>query len=336
MPRIPLPPEALLDRLGLSAVARTPFRRLSGGQQQRLSLAAAIIGRPELVFLDEPTTGLDPQARMATWELIGELRTAGVGVVLTTHYMEEAEQLCDRVAIMDHGHILESGTVSDVISSHFKDRTIRFTTRLSLDDARLAGLRAVTRVVHEDDDTVLYTTDVPATIVDLERRTLVAFEALARWNRPGHGVVGPGTFIPLADELGYMVEIGRAVLREACRQARSWELAYPNHAHLTVNVNLAPSELQNPDLAREVAAILTETELAEMRAANARFAAAVDSGDVDAALQADDDLHAILVDVAGNRAVPRASASAMLTMVGIVLLLIPVLMRTWRDHRRGT
>ena len=104
-------------------------------------------------------------------------------------------------------------------------------------------------------------------IVDLERRTLVALEALARWNRPGHGVVGPGTFIPLADELGYMVEIGRAVLREACRQARSWELAYPGHPHLTVNVNLAPSELQNPDLAREVAAVLADTELAPERLA---------------------------------------------------------------------
>ena len=104
-------------------------------------------------------------------------------------------------------------------------------------------------------------------IVDLERRTLVALEALARWNRPGHGVVGPGAFIPLADELGYMVEIGRAVLREACRQARSWELAYPGHPHLTVNVNLAPSELQNPGLAREVAAVLADTELAPERLA---------------------------------------------------------------------
>jgi diguanylate cyclase (GGDEF)-like protein len=104
-------------------------------------------------------------------------------------------------------------------------------------------------------------------IVDLEHRTLVAFEALARWNRPGHGVLGPGTFIPLADELGFMVEIGRAVLREACRQARSWQLAYPNHEHLTVNVNLAPSELQNPGLAREVATVLEETELPPERLA---------------------------------------------------------------------
>jgi diguanylate cyclase (GGDEF)-like protein len=104
-------------------------------------------------------------------------------------------------------------------------------------------------------------------IVDLRTRTLVAFEALARWNRPGHGVVGPGSFIPLADELGFMVEIGRAVLREASRQARSWELAYPNHEGLTINVNLAPSELQNPNLTREVRAVLEETELPPERLA---------------------------------------------------------------------
>ena len=98
-------------------------------------------------------------------------------------------------------------------------------------------------------------------IVELEGQTLVAFEALARWNRPGHGVLGPGAFIPLADELGLMVEIGRSVLRDACRQARSWQLAYPNHSELRVNVNLAPSELQNPELAREVAQVLEETDL---------------------------------------------------------------------------
>jgi predicted signal transduction protein with EAL and GGDEF domain len=102
-------------------------------------------------------------------------------------------------------------------------------------------------------------------IVDLKQRTVVAFEALARWHRPGHGVIGPGAFIPLADELGFMVEIGRTVLREACRQARSWQLAYPNHDRLTVNVNLAPSELHNPKLAREVAEVLEESGLAPER-----------------------------------------------------------------------
>ncbi len=85
---------------------RTPYKRLSGGQQQRLSLAAAVIGRPELVFLDEPTAGMDPQARHATWELITQLRAAGVSIILTTHFMEEAERLCDYVAIIDHGELV--------------------------------------------------------------------------------------------------------------------------------------------------------------------------------------------------------------------------------------
>ena len=86
----PLDPADLVERLGLGAVSRTPYRRLSGGQQQRVALALAVVGRPELVFLDEPTAGLDPQARRATWELVGDLRRDGVSVVLTTHYMDEA------------------------------------------------------------------------------------------------------------------------------------------------------------------------------------------------------------------------------------------------------
>jgi ABC-2 type transport system ATP-binding protein len=110
----PVDPAGLLDRLGLTACAGVPCRRLSGGQQQRLSLAAAVIGRPELVFLDEPTAGLDPQARHATWDLITELRTAGVSVVLTTHFMEEAERLADGVAIMDHGQLVAEGTPAEL------------------------------------------------------------------------------------------------------------------------------------------------------------------------------------------------------------------------------
>ena len=106
----PVAVPALLDLVGLTAVARTPYKRLSGGQQQRLSLAAAIIGRPELVFLDEPTAGMDPQARHATWDLVGQLRSAGVSIILTTHFMEEAERLCDYVAIIDHGQLVAAGT----------------------------------------------------------------------------------------------------------------------------------------------------------------------------------------------------------------------------------
>ncbi|WP_392391065.1 ABC transporter ATP-binding protein [Nocardioides sp. LHD-245] len=100
----------LMERLALHECGRTPYRRLSGGQQQRLGLALALIGRPELVFVDEPTAGMDPQIRRAVWELLEELRTDGVTVVLTTHYLEEAERLADRVHILDRGRLVASGT----------------------------------------------------------------------------------------------------------------------------------------------------------------------------------------------------------------------------------
>ncbi len=112
--REPLDPGDLLDRLGLTDVAGTAWRRLSGGQQQRLSLAMAVVGRPELVFLDEPTAGLDPQARRATWELIDALRRDGVTVLLTTHLMDEAEQLADQVVVIDHGRLVAEGTVAEL------------------------------------------------------------------------------------------------------------------------------------------------------------------------------------------------------------------------------
>jgi ABC-2 type transport system ATP-binding protein len=110
----PIEPAALLDRLGLTGCARTPFKRLSGGQQQRLCLAAAVVGRPELVFLDEPTAGLDPQARHATWDLISGLRAAGTTVILTTHFMDEAERLADLIVIMDHGTPVATGTPAEL------------------------------------------------------------------------------------------------------------------------------------------------------------------------------------------------------------------------------
>ncbi|MFB4302881.1 ABC transporter ATP-binding protein [Actinomadura sp. NTSP31] len=125
----PLDPAALLERLGLTEHARTPFRRMSGGQQQRLSLAVAVVGRPELVFLDEPTTGLDPQARHATWELIEELRAAGVSLVLTTHNMEEAERLADRVVIVDHGKVVAEGSPQELTGA---ERQLRFRARPGL------------------------------------------------------------------------------------------------------------------------------------------------------------------------------------------------------------
>lgn len=106
----PLDVDALVERLGLGSCGRTTYRRLSGGQQQRLALAMAVVGRPELVFLDEPTAGLDPQARRATWDLVRDLRADGVSVILTTHYMDEAEQLADDVAIIDAGRVIAQGS----------------------------------------------------------------------------------------------------------------------------------------------------------------------------------------------------------------------------------
>jgi ABC-2 type transport system ATP-binding protein len=130
----PLDPAALLSVLGLSGSARTPYKQLSGGQQQRLGLAAAVIGRPELVFLDEPTAGLDPQARHATWELIERLRAAGAAVILATHYMEEAERLADHVVIIDHGRVVASGPPAELTGSAGQ---LRFRAEPGLDLAAL-------------------------------------------------------------------------------------------------------------------------------------------------------------------------------------------------------
>ncbi len=130
----PIDPALLLRRLGLAESERTPFRRLSGGQQQRLSLAAAIVGRPELIFLDEPTAGLDPQARRATWDLIAALRESGTTVILTTHYLEEAELLADHVAIIDHGKLVIEGSPAQLTGTLGQ---LRFRAEPGLDTASL-------------------------------------------------------------------------------------------------------------------------------------------------------------------------------------------------------
>ena len=130
----------LLDIVGLTAHAKTPYKRLSGGQQQRLSLAAAVLGRPELVFLDEPTAGMDPQARHATWDLVTALRSDGVAVVLTTHFMEEAEQLADHVVIIDHGRSVADGSPVALTGSAGQ---LRFRAEPDLDiDSLLTALPA--------------------------------------------------------------------------------------------------------------------------------------------------------------------------------------------------
>jgi ABC-2 type transport system ATP-binding protein len=136
----PHDPAWLLDIVGLTSHAKTPYKRLSGGQQQRLSLAAAVLGRPELVFLDEPTAGMDPQARHATWDLVAALRGDGVAVILTTHYMEEAERLADHVVIIDRGRTVADDTPAALTGSAGQ---LRFRAEMGLDiDSLLAALPA--------------------------------------------------------------------------------------------------------------------------------------------------------------------------------------------------
>jgi ABC-2 type transport system ATP-binding protein len=138
--------DTLLARLGLEAKRDAWFMTLSGGQKQRLFIALALIHEPEVVFLDELTTGLDPQARRAIWALVTGIRDRGTTVFLTTHLMEEAERLCDRVAIIEHGRIIELGTPEDLVQKHCPERSVVFTS----DDAnvaeRLQGLGSVEHV----------------------------------------------------------------------------------------------------------------------------------------------------------------------------------------------
>jgi ABC-2 type transport system ATP-binding protein len=158
------PTDELVELMGLGEKRTTRTQNLSGGQRQRLSVALALVNDPELVFLDEPTTGMDPAARRALWDIVLGLRRDGRSILLTTHYMEEAEVLCDRLAIMDHGRILEEGTVEELVSRRFKERAVRFDAIEELPDERLAAMPGVTSVRHEDGAVLLYTRDVPGTI----------------------------------------------------------------------------------------------------------------------------------------------------------------------------
>ncbi len=148
----PVDPQELLARVGLDDAQRTTVRRLSGGQQQRLSLAAALIGRPELIFLDEPTAGMDPQARAITWEFIQELQAGGVTIVLTTHLLDEVEALCDRVAIIAKGALAAIGTPRELMSQSIANEVL-FTATPGLDIAALARALAmpVDSVRHDGD-----------------------------------------------------------------------------------------------------------------------------------------------------------------------------------------
>jgi ABC-2 type transport system ATP-binding protein len=170
------PTAELIEALDLGERRNAQTRVLSGGQRQRLAVALALVNDPELVFLDEPTTGLDPAARRSLWDLILGLKAGGRSVLLTTHYMEEAEVLCDRLAIMDHGRILEMGTVDELVSKRFHERAVRFDRLEELSVAELEALPEVVSVKADNREVLLYTRDVAATIGALltmtERRGL--------------------------------------------------------------------------------------------------------------------------------------------------------------------
>jgi len=142
-----LDPDDLLERLGLSDSARVRVRNLSGGQRQRLNLALALVGRPRVALLDEPTVGMDPQARRATWDLISELRTDGVTVLLTTHLMDEAERLADLVAVIDQGRLLALDTTAALLAAH-QHVGLRVTTAATFDPMALS--QAVGAAVRAD------------------------------------------------------------------------------------------------------------------------------------------------------------------------------------------
>jgi ABC-2 type transport system ATP-binding protein len=169
-------PSDVIALVQLEEKARSRVGALSGGQKQRLALACALVGDPQLLFLDEPTTGLDPQARRQLWELIGELRAGGRTIVLTTHYMEEAERLCDRVAIVDHGRAIAEGTPRELVQSLGADHVVEFALGdgVVLAPEVLAGVQGVQGVRRDQDTWALTVAElhlaVPAILAELDRR----------------------------------------------------------------------------------------------------------------------------------------------------------------------
>jgi len=176
-----IPSSEVINMVALEESRKVLVKNLSGGQQQRLSVALAFVNDPDIMFLDEPTTGLDPQARRTMWEVIEKLRMTGKTVFLTTHYMEEAERLCDRIAVMDHGEIIALGRPQQMIEEHFKERAIQFKMTDYPSKETLTGLAGVTsiatekRVNDDEEEIVLYSDNISVTIASL-------MDAAARMN----------------------------------------------------------------------------------------------------------------------------------------------------------
>ncbi len=148
-------PEEVLVQLSLDEKRNARVGKLSGGQKQRLAVACALVGNPEILFLDEPTTGLDPQSRLQLWQLVVGFRATGGTVLLTTHYMDEAERLCDRVAIVDRGKVIALGTPAELISTLHAPNVIEFAAEPEIDEASLRALQGVTEPYRRGDNWAL-------------------------------------------------------------------------------------------------------------------------------------------------------------------------------------
>ncbi len=159
-----LPIDRVIELLSLTDSRKVLVKNLSGGQQQRLSVAMALVNDPEIAFLDEPTTGLDPQARRGLWSVIEDMSSKDRTIFLTTHYMEEAERLCDRVAIIDHGKIIALDSPQNLIRSYFEEKAIQFEMEPSPDPVILQTLPGTTSVVIDANEVVVYSNDIPATM----------------------------------------------------------------------------------------------------------------------------------------------------------------------------
>jgi ABC-2 type transport system ATP-binding protein len=154
----------VLKLLSLEESAKVLVKNLSGGQQQRLSVALALINDPDIAFLDEPTTGLDPQARRNLWSMIESMSSRGKTVFLTTHYMEEAESLCDRVAVVDHGNIIATGSPKDLIQTYFKENAIEFDMDPPPPEIVIRALPGATEVRINRSEVTVYSSDMPTTM----------------------------------------------------------------------------------------------------------------------------------------------------------------------------
>ncbi|MBA7473957.1 Linearmycin resistance ATP-binding protein LnrL [subsurface metagenome] len=159
-----LPVDDVLELLALKDSRKVLVKNLSGGQQQRLSVAMALINDPDIAFLDEPTTGLDPQARRGLWSVIEDMRSRGKTIFLTTHYMEEAERLCDRVAIIDHGQIIAMGSPRELINNYFKESAIQFELEPAPPEIILQSFPGATQVMVSNNEVIVYSENIPATM----------------------------------------------------------------------------------------------------------------------------------------------------------------------------